>query len=59
MSLSNLFLRKFRKFLVLYLGCGCVTFNWAIPEKNQIGEGGWGYGISSDIEQIASEICKG
>ena len=27
MSLSNLFL-KFGKFLVLYLGCGCMTFNF-------------------------------
>ena len=26
MSLSNLFLMKFWKFLVLYLGCGCVVF---------------------------------
>ena len=27
MSLSNLFLTKFWNFLVLYLGCGCMTFD--------------------------------
>ena len=34
-----------------------LALKWAIPEKNQTG--GWGYGISRGIEEIASGISRG